>query len=84
MTASWRLAVTIATAMMLTIPTAALVCVPLGLSAGWLCAVCASVVPLWAWIVDRAIRKAEAARNALQGAPRGVCTPSAATGAGLR
>jgi hypothetical protein len=70
MTASWRLVVTMVMSSALTIETAALICVPLGLSAGWLTAVCLASGLLWPWLVDWAIGKAEDAWKALQEAPR--------------
>jgi len=73
MTASWRLVVAFVMSSALTIETATLICVPLGLSANWLTAVCVTSGLFWAWAVDWAIGKAETAWKGLQGAPRAVC-----------
>lgn len=70
MTPSRRLVVTMVMGSMLTIATAALVCVPLGLSGGWLDVTCVASGPFWAWVVDRAIGKTEDAREGLCEAPR--------------
>lgn len=70
MTASWRLVVTIVLSTVLAIDTAALVCVPLGLSGTWLAVVVAASGPLWAFVTDWGISKTEDAWKALQEASR--------------
>lgn len=70
MTASWRLIVTLVVSSALTIETAALICVPFGLSGTWLAVVMAASGPLWACVVDWGIGKTDAGRKALHEAPR--------------
>jgi hypothetical protein len=72
MTPSRRLIIAFVMSSALTIETAALICVPLGLSANWLTVVCVASGPFWAWAVDWAIGKAETAWKGLQNAPRAV------------
>lgn len=70
MTASWRLVVTMVVGTMLAIDTAALVCVPFGLSGTWLTVMFVASGPFWAWMVDRGIDKAEGAWKRLYEAPK--------------